>query len=93
MSSIQLLEKTALATGFVRTTCVHENNDSHIVYDYPGPLKHTTTVPHWRVHTDMDRKQRRTYIVGRDTDQQQVSLKNAGDFMQRVSRQYPKGTE
>jgi hypothetical protein len=90
MSSIQLLEETALATGFVRTTCVHKNNGTHIVYDYPVPLRNGTTEPSWRVHTDMERRQRRTYIVGHDTDEQKVSLKNAVDFMQRVSRQYPK---
>ena len=93
MSSIQLLEEAALATGFVRTVCVHKNNSTHIVYDYPEPLGRlvsTITSPSWRVHTDMERRQRRTHIVGHDTDEQRVSLKNAVDFMQRVSRQYPK---
>lgn len=89
MASVNQMIEAAEAAGFVRTECVHETSN-HVVLDYPAPLKDGQGDPFWRIHTDMSKVPHVTSIVGTDTDEQRVSLKNAIDFAQRVAARHPK---
>lgn len=90
MASVNQFLQAAQAAGFVRTTCPHKEADRHIVRDYPAALVDGQTTPHWRVHVDISGPVNVTYIVGSDTPQQRVSLKNAINFMRRVTLDHPK---
>lgn len=86
MASINQFTDAAEKAGFVRTECVHEPRTYHIVFDYPKPLGNGTTEPFWRVHVNGAKVPHVTHISGTDTPEQRVSLKNAIDFMDRVTR-------
>jgi hypothetical protein len=89
MASIQQVMAAAEEADWERTNCAHESPD-HIVYDYPPDRKDDDSAPFWRVHINADQGRHVTYIIGSDTTSQRVSLKNALDFIERVTAQYRK---
>ncbi len=93
MASMEQLILKASEVGFVQTECVHEDKDSHSVFDFPRPLGNGTIGAFWRVHINSSSDRRVTHIEGTDTPLQRVSLKNAIDFMGRVTEQYRQNKE
>jgi len=90
MASINQMIEAAKAAGFVRTDCVHEGGQQHIVLDYPEPLGEGTTDPHWRIHINVGRVPTLTHIVGTGTPQQRSSLVTAIAWARRISTDHPK---
>lgn len=85
MATIRQLEAVAKATGFARVRCVHPDREKHLTFEYRDSVGKM-----WRVHVSRySGGALNVMVFSREDGNQQVSLKNAIDFMQRTSRLNP----
>lgn len=93
MASIMQFIAAAEDAGFVATTCVHEDAQHHLVFDYPEPLHEGWHGPFWRVHVNRAKVPHVTYISGdKGAVDKRATLIEAINFVKDVARRHPKDT-